>query len=60
MFSPQRKAEPINVPSYINDIIKDASKMYNVPELDIKKLIYTESRFNARATSEAGAKGSCS
>ncbi|UVN13955.1 internal (core) protein [Pseudomonas phage vB_PaeM_FBPa35] len=43
MFSPQRKAEPINVPSYINDIIKDASKMYNIPELDIKKLIYTES-----------------
>ncbi len=57
MFSSQRKAEPINVPSYINDIIKDASKMYNIPELDIKKLIYTESRFNARATSEAGAKG---
>ncbi|UVN13642.1 internal (core) protein [Pseudomonas phage vB_PaeM_FBPa24] len=57
MFSPQRKAEPVTVPSYINDIIKDASKMYNIPELDIKKLIYTESRFNARATSEAGAKG---
>ncbi|XAO36681.1 lytic tail protein [Pseudomonas phage WP1] len=38
--SPQRKAGPVTVPSYISDIIKDASKMYSIPELDISNSLH--------------------
>lgn len=41
----------------IDSIIKEASKKYNVPEALIRSVIKTESAYNPKAVSRAGAKG---
>ncbi|MBS9781388.1 MAG: lytic transglycosylase domain-containing protein [Gammaproteobacteria bacterium] len=44
-------------PYYLNQLIADNAKRYNVPVPVIKAVIRTESAFNTRAVSSAGAKG---